>query len=67
MAKTAIVSLGEGFNIDPDSFEEADQDNGPTSPEEELALRIVARLRQGKPKAARDACQELLTLILLQL
>jgi hypothetical protein len=59
--------IGEGFDVDPDAFEPSGGDNGPSTPEEELALRVITRLRQDKPKAALAAAEELIIRIKLTL
>jgi hypothetical protein len=62
MATTAITGASEGFVIDDDAMEPAG-DEGPATPEEELALRIISRLRQNQPKAALATAVELAKVI----
>lgn len=54
---TEITEIGEGFVLQGDAELSDDE---PETEEEILARTIIARLRQRKPKAALDACAQLM-------
>lgn len=59
MAQTKIAA-GSGFDIEGDIGEAtSEDDDSPKTVEEELALKIITRLRQGFPKAAMAHAVEL--------